>query len=627
MKTTPLILFFILLVVLVMSIVFSRYLPLKNTQEGLIGFNANGQDNSVNIPQYNGASGKVVKHIHDSLYFDTNNGNLIEVNGKAIANVDQMIGNTEINGIAGITRNQATFSYNGSSANTTNESKITNIASAFNYFMYTTPATDFGSNDKYKVVYISYGTDTILQIFKIDDTKYILLKTVFINSASIEINNWDTSNFKGTKGFSTTGTGSNAVTEINLITAGINNVDKTQEDIIFIGKKEDGTLVDLYQIMKSCVYDQETGNLGLLKSNNGSTPIPEVLYDRSGTQLSADYKRPTNPSLKEGSFKPWAVVDSDNNLIIVYPYANKTFITVLREVGNDGNLSFGPVVRFNGKNLDNGYDVNISGPSSSGDPYPQRNSAGRGATGTCGPTDYQCLFNNLMKQWFPNGSNNVDMMYELWLPYFNSLVSAGTSNDYMLKTQIVPPVCPSCPSCNCDGGVCSSCGGNGGSGTNTNNKTKGATGATGTYDYNSYDNSTTNKILNDNKSHQDGDSRFQGPGVGGTISNVTGDVTGLVGSTVGTAGSIVNNAVSTAGGLLYSAGSGAVNLLKSAGQGQSGPVGINYQTQQPGVQQRDQYYSQGQTNTPIDNYSQYGALQSRAGNYMPMTADFSSFGK
>ena len=39
-----------------------------------------------------------------------------------------------------------------------------------------------------------------------------------------------------------------------------------------------------------------------------------------------------------------------------------------------------------------------------------------------------------------------------------------TSEDYILKTQIVPPVCPSCPSCPKEV-TCTNCGGQGGSGT------------------------------------------------------------------------------------------------------------------------------------------------------------------
>ena len=46
--------------------------------------------------------------------------------------------------------------------------------------------------------------------------------------------------------------------------------------------------------------------------------------------------------------------------------------------------------------------------------------------------------------------------------------NASHGDNYILKTQIVPPVCPTCPNCenNCKGGgVCTDCGGQGGSGT------------------------------------------------------------------------------------------------------------------------------------------------------------------
>lgn len=46
-------------------------------------------------------------------------------------------------------------------------------------------------------------------------------------------------------------------------------------------------------------------------------------------------------------------------------------------------------------------------------------------------------------------------------------------SDYVLKSSIVPPVCPSCPSCpNCPGsGVCTNCGGQGGDGTRSSSNT------------------------------------------------------------------------------------------------------------------------------------------------------------
>jgi len=51
-----------------------------------------------------------------------------------------------------------------------------------------------------------------------------------------------------------------------------------------------------------------------------------------------------------------------------------------------------------------------------------------------------------------------------------SSASSNTSSDYILKTEIVPPVCPTCPSCAGDcNSVCTTCGGNGGSGTTNAN--------------------------------------------------------------------------------------------------------------------------------------------------------------
>lgn len=627
MKITPLILFFILLVVLVLSIVFSRYLPLKNTQEGLIGFNSSSgnEGNSVNIPQYNGTSGIKVKHIHDSLYFDIKNGNLIEINGQNKINDDDT-GNTAINGIAGMTRNQTQFTYSGSSANTITESSVSSVSSSFNHFIYTTPS-NFVNNEKYKVVYISYASDTILHIFKITDypagtlsrKNFLLIKTAFINSGTLDIKNWSYDWLLGSN-YSYRG----SVKTIQLSQA---KTDSSKENIIVSVKDNStGSYANLYQLMRSAIYDQDTGNLFLLKSDDGSTRTIDKAYRRNGDELEIDYERPTNPSLLTDSTvsHPWGVPDSDNNLIVFYPFSNKTVIVVLREVGDDGNLSFGPVVRFNGKQLDNGYTLDTPAPSSSSD----SGSSSSSGSGSSSSSSSGSSSSGSGSGSSTSDTDRINQLYDLWLYYFDSLASSGTSNDYILKTQIVPPVCPQCPDCNCGDGVCTTCGGNGGSGTRINNdRTRGATGQS--------NNSTTDKILNDNKNNQD--TRFNNPNIGGTISNVSGDVTGLVGSTVGTAGGlvgstigtaggIVNNAVNTAGGLLYSAGSGAVNLLKP-GQSQTGPVGINYQTQQPGVQQRDQYYSQGQINTPVDNYSQYGALPSRGGNYMPMTADFSQFGK
>lgn len=44
-------------------------------------------------------------------------------------------------------------------------------------------------------------------------------------------------------------------------------------------------------------------------------------------------------------------------------------------------------------------------------------------------------------------------------------IFGSQDSNYLLKTEVVPPVCPTCPSCSSSPGVCSNCGGNGGCGT------------------------------------------------------------------------------------------------------------------------------------------------------------------
>ena len=126
---------------------------------------------------------------------------------------------------------------------------------------------------------------------------------------------------------------------------------------------------------------------------------------------------------------------------------------------------------------------------------------------------------------------------------------------------------------------------------------------------------------------------------------VANNVINTAGGAVGLAGNLLKDAGSGAVNLLKDTGSGAVNLLKDTGSGIANLGSGGLQTQQGA-----QYNSVGGTNvgrvggspmastsdktfgkmpgqTPVDNYSYYGALQSKGGNFMPVTADFSSFRK
>jgi hypothetical protein len=153
-------------------------------------------------------------------------------------------------------------------------------------------------------------------------------------------------------------------------------------------------------------------------------------------------------------------------------------------------------------------------------------------------------------------------------------------------------------------------------------------------------------------------------GLGSNIVNTTGDVvggtvnaaTGLVGGLADTASNLVGGTVNAATGLVGGTIGTAADLLKSAGSGLTNRWDTNnqfsvgqQQQQQGGQQQGGQGAQGGQGNSslgytpfgstssktfgntgkqaPVDNYSHYGALQSKGGNYMPVTADFSAFSK
>ena len=247
-----------------------------------------------------------------------------------------------------------------------------------------------------------------------------------------------------------------------------------------------------------------------------------------------------------------------------------------------------------------------------------------------------------------NRFTNAAMENEATTPTNSVNYTSGSNNDildeylkwsnYMLKTQVVPPVCPACPSCkHGSGNVCTSCGGNGGSGTasgdgkslafkddNSVADVKGPSSAVasvgksaGSVLEKTVD--TTGKVLG---------------GATNLAAGTVGMAGGLVGGTVGTAANLVGGTVGTAANLLGSAGSGLTNLLKNDSsrvgytQSYQGAQQNGYNRNNTGIATQNNSYSMGtQAGAPIDTYSYNGALQSKGANFRPLTADFSAFSK
>jgi hypothetical protein len=272
-----------------------------------------------------------------------------------------------------------------------------------------------------------------------------------------------------------------------------------------------------------------------------------------------------------------------------------------------------------------------------------------------------------------------------WYWYFKKRDSSGNqylTEDYLLKTQIVPPVCPSCPSCP-SAGVCTNCGGTGGSGTSGKDSSGNkyvvdksnvvGADANGNIIINTPKNMTFSDYYGNYATSADPNTIGGGlatgvlalnsgvQGIARDVVDITTDTTGKLGKGLEYVGGGVGNAASGVGGFIDKAASGVGGFidksisgvgnfvgstLNSTGNfitdtsgrlvpgsysnsGSYGSYGGNNNRNNTGLVGSSQgtNYQSGGNVGKVDNYSYYGALQSKGGNFMPVTTDFSKFGR
>lgn len=188
--------------------------------------------------------------------------------------------------------------------------------------------------------------------------------------------------------------------------------------------------------------------------------------------------------------------------------------------------------------------------------------------------------------------------------------TGGYGSNYMLKSQVVPPVCPACPACpKAPSKVqCTNCGGQGGSGT---------LGTSG------------RSVVQSDGQTRGGDQN-------------------IINNAVNTTGDLATTTIKTADNLLRDTASGTVDIASGIGGGIMKLLTPEQQAQQRAQQQlngqqapltgvqRQQYpqgtrtqYNEQQTRKPVStDFSRNGLLPEKQNtNFMPITADFSSFGR
>jgi len=575
-KITPLVLFLVLLVVLVISVIFSNTFLSK---EGFISFkqSVNTLD-TVLIPTY--SSTATPYKLHDNLFLDKNNGNLIEVDSTGTAN-----DSTGINIVKTYVVTRSTsqtvlaFDTKKNTAGTavvaqdTAPSLIASIPESYNSHIYETRSPN---TDKYTVFYIPWNQDTYVHVINKTPNPDVHVASYLLGSDKTIKKN----PYEATK---------NSVT-LTEYKPFIKPSDSTSTEALYSSTKP------VYSIGQYVKYDVTNGNLIIQTTPDGNTKTITV-FDRNGASKPVATAASLGAiSSTDKSFRSFLSTDVLGQNIVLYLANGVNAIIAIIGYNNTNKTSY---------TLNNVRRFTSTGVSTTTTPTtPATNAANK-----------------------PNNTDSAMSEYFKWYWYWknNSGGSSGPDSDkYLLKTQIVPPVCPSCPMCpSCNGGACSNCGGNGGSGTL-------AVGG-------------NSVVRGDGISYRGDGISYNGRpnSVGGVINNTVDTAGGVVGAgllgaglvgaaaintagkAIGAAGQLAENVVDDVTGLAKGAGSGVKDILTMRPTDVRKPVVIN--------RTEGSFKSPYGTTTGTqsgDQYSYYGALPSKGdSNYMPITADFSAFGR
>ena len=603
-KLDALSLFLILLFVLVFSTVFMRYFSDKS--EGFVSFQESAAPlTHVNIPQYSSTQQNIVK-IYDNLFLDTFNGNLIEVDSTTYGNVTDVTGST-ISGIwvgSRYTTSTTNYKTTGNVTQDTPESKFT-FVNSMKPFVYVTKSSQ--TNTSF-VMYVPYNDLTFLHTITASNNAYKNSNSIYFNHTS-------------------------------LVGASINdNNSISMGSLIADNDKNNGTLVifpaydnkKVFQLSHNAYFDPSNGDF-IMASLSGTTSSFNV-YDRHQTDITTSYKNANQTSIPNiDNYVSWKIYDILGNKMFYYDaVGQKTVITVVEKTSDNTSFQIANVYRFD---QNGNYDTIVDLADSKDTSTDNKSKVTRGnvvnlsldatidaTKDTIPPAlDKDSISNYYKWYWYWNTTGGSDM------------TSKKYSDDYLLKTQIVPPVCPSCPMCP-SGGNCSNCNVIGGSGINQTGNViaqgqgYGPNSAGGVV--NNAINTTGNLLYNTGS----GITRVGEDAIGGAVGLGAGALGGAVGLGAGALGGAVglgSQALGGAVGLGSQAIGGTVGLANNAitGLTSNNPVQIN-DAGRSGY--NNSYGGQGQVNQSsiADPYSYYGARPPTGNvNYMPVTADFSKFGR
>ena len=663
-KLSPLVLFVILLLLLAVSVFVGKTLqswvnPEAKAFESFIGYNSTIPILSSQV--VSGYSSNPIIKVYDNIYFDNINGNIVKLLSASNGNIS---GNTSLTSINVCPRDGTSCSnpqllpittpIANSTLSTMSSSYIffepasnlytdaVTISEAANNTITTSSTVSYISNNL--VFYVAWKTDTFLHVIDSNTTGNVPHSAL---SAYIPSSGTPVARYYDAAAATPTTLGNNFPVQLNDI--GYNSVSEPNDDKLIKLQNYDQTK-QVYQIVYGIFFDISNASLIVGQPGGGIS-----VYTRPTSTSAGSYVDPvpqtfapgqsasnTSTSVSTVSYFPWYLITPDKNFLIMYIAFGQNTIVYVMAIRN-GQWTLVNLKRFVGNNMVVNGTIDNNGtlmfPNVGNNSFGQAsntNNFGVGNPGFAGTGPAAGTDGNALSDYYR------------WLAFWNTVAnvtdpqSLQSASNVVPKTTVVPSVCPNCPNCSsCKGGVCTGCGGQGGAGTNFG------------YGYGQYGRgpgigqiledtgSGTKQLLEEAGSGTVGLVKDAGSagasavkgGVGLAKDTVQGGV-GLAKDTVQGGVGLAKDTVGGAVGLAKDTVQGGVGLAREAGSDIAGLLKTNPtqvgqpQTDESGSDQGQGKRGLGRQGIPgIDPYSYYGALPAKGANYMPITADFSAFGK
>lgn len=636
MKFSSLTIFLILLILLVSTVLICRCY--QSYSEGMAAYNYN-LDTGSSHKIVNYSNQNELNKIYDTIYFDNTNGSLVELDVSssyvstpgtpavpAVAATDTTAAVPAVPAVAGtnnantssneikklhiLTRGgTSTSTYNIEDANTViSPAPATSMENSMVSAIYNTVGTNSGNS--YNVLVLPWHTNTYLHVMETSPGSAATtdpvssggkpknMVTAALTYATSHMEYSYNHYVADPNDASHTDNATTKQKEERTFNIENSYVDNDANNNKMVQEPMYNTTRKVYQLSEHVKYDISNASL-LVSSGEGSNKQIKICKRGGNTETlsnpnsTGENTHGNDDSVANTSFVPRIIHDMcGQNMILYIENAKKTLVALVNK-NSDGDMTLRNVKRFTEQGVDTAQ------PDAGGDP----------------DTDSE------------ETDSNRESRYDYYDSIFNGTgdgVDSNALDRYMLKTQIVPPVCPACPSCNYNSGTCNSCGGKGGSGTQD---------------------ASGKSVVKEEKEDKE-EKKAPVKDAVGAVGNVASGAVGAVGDvatgTVGAAGDVATGAVGAASnvatGVLGAVGDVATGAIDAVGNvvgstvnaaGQVVPDGQRSAgtTNAVAGQQVQQGPITGNTGM-TDPYSYYGRLPSKPnGDYIPRTADFSNFSR